>query len=320
MATKVEAAGIATAAGITTVLTSAAQFRRGAGGRTTSARSSRPPAPGGPPGCCGWPTPRRRGGGWCSTRARSTRSSTGASRCCRRASCRSRAASTTATRSTCATRPGDRVGRGLVNYDSAELPGLLGRDHPRPRPRARPRLRARGRPPRRPGPAVSDVHVRPMGAADAPAVLRIYQQGIDDGAATFEVAAPTWEQFDAGRLPDHRFVAVDGDRAQVVGWVAVVGRVRAPGVPGGGRALRLRRPARPRPGRRRRPAAGPGRRPPRRPGSGRSSPPSSPATRPAPGCTSASASGWSVAASGSPGWLGSGRTRCCSSAAAAVVG
>jgi L-amino acid N-acyltransferase YncA len=68
---------------------------------------------------------------------------------------------------------------------------------------------------------VSDVLIRAMGAADAPAVLRIYQQGIDDGAATFEVAPPPWEQFDAGRLPDHRFVAVDADSAQVVGWVAV---------------------------------------------------------------------------------------------------
>jgi phosphinothricin acetyltransferase len=60
-----------------------------------------------------------------------------------------------------------------------------------------------------------------MSPADGPAVLRIYQQGIDDGAATFEVAAPTWEQFHAGRLPDHRFVAVDGDPGDVVGWVAV---------------------------------------------------------------------------------------------------
>jgi phosphinothricin acetyltransferase len=60
-----------------------------------------------------------------------------------------------------------------------------------------------------------------MSAADAPAVLRIYQQGIDDGVATFEVAAPTWEQFDAGRLTDHRFVALDADGGQVVGWVAV---------------------------------------------------------------------------------------------------
>ena len=31
------------------------------------------------------------------------------------------------TRSTCATRPGGPVGRGLVNYDAVELPGLLGR-------------------------------------------------------------------------------------------------------------------------------------------------------------------------------------------------
>ena len=60
-----------------------------------------------------------------------------------------------------------------------------------------------------------------MSPADGPAVLRIYRQGIDDGAATFEVAAPSWAQFDAGRLPDHRFVAVDGQSAQVVGWVAV---------------------------------------------------------------------------------------------------
>jgi L-amino acid N-acyltransferase YncA len=68
---------------------------------------------------------------------------------------------------------------------------------------------------------VSAVLVRPMVAEDAPAVLRIYQEGIDDGSATFEVAAPTWQQFDAGRLPDHRFVAVGPDPAAVLGWVAV---------------------------------------------------------------------------------------------------
>ncbi|WP_238011936.1 GNAT family N-acetyltransferase [Dactylosporangium sp. AC04546] len=58
-----------------------------------------------------------------------------------------------------------------------------------------------------------------MSAADAPAVLAIYQQGLDTGMASFEVTAPTWEAFDAGRLPEHRFVAVvDG---AVAGWVAV---------------------------------------------------------------------------------------------------
>jgi L-amino acid N-acyltransferase YncA len=62
--------------------------------------------------------------------------------------------------------------------------------------------------------------IRPMRAADADAVLAIYQAGMDSGLASFESEAPTWAAFDAGKLPDHRFVAVDeGDR--VLGWVAV---------------------------------------------------------------------------------------------------
>jgi L-amino acid N-acyltransferase YncA len=61
--------------------------------------------------------------------------------------------------------------------------------------------------------------VRPMTAADADAVLRIYQAGLDTGLASFETVAPDWSVFDAGRLPRHRFVAVDS--GTVVGWVAV---------------------------------------------------------------------------------------------------
>jgi L-amino acid N-acyltransferase YncA len=62
--------------------------------------------------------------------------------------------------------------------------------------------------------------VRPMRAADAKAVLAIYQAGLDSGNASFEHTAPEWEAFDAARSPDHRFVAVDaGDT--VLGWVAV---------------------------------------------------------------------------------------------------
>ncbi|OLB76524.1 MAG: N-acetyltransferase [Actinobacteria bacterium 13_2_20CM_2_71_6] len=65
------------------------------------------------------------------------------------------------------------------------------------------------------------VAIRPMDAADAPAVLAIYQAGLDEGQASFETRAPDWPAFDAARLPGHRFVAVDpGDR--VLGWVAVV--------------------------------------------------------------------------------------------------
>jgi L-amino acid N-acyltransferase YncA len=62
--------------------------------------------------------------------------------------------------------------------------------------------------------------IRPMDAADAEAVLRIYQAGLDSGNASFEVTTPTWPAFDAAKLPDHRHVAVDAD-GTVLGWVAV---------------------------------------------------------------------------------------------------
>ncbi|MEV4620816.1 N-acetyltransferase family protein [Asanoa sp. NPDC049573] len=62
--------------------------------------------------------------------------------------------------------------------------------------------------------------IRPMDAADADAVLRIYQAGLDSGHASFEVTAPTWATFDAAKLPAHRHVAVGSD-GTVVGWVAV---------------------------------------------------------------------------------------------------
>lgn len=64
--------------------------------------------------------------------------------------------------------------------------------------------------------------VRPMTAADWPAVRAIYQAGMDGRNATFETAAPDWERWDAGHLADHRFVAVDGG-GRVVGWVAASG-------------------------------------------------------------------------------------------------
>lgn len=64
------------------------------------------------------------------------------------------------------------------------------------------------------------LSVRPMTPADADAVLRIYQAGIDGGDATFETQAPTWEQFDARRLPQHRLVAAD-PAGGILGWVSV---------------------------------------------------------------------------------------------------
>ncbi|OEV09001.1 GNAT family N-acetyltransferase [Streptomyces nanshensis] len=64
-------------------------------------------------------------------------------------------------------------------------------------------------------------------AEHAGEVLEIYQAGIDEGNATFETAAPAWEQFDAAKLPDHRFVALGtddgragaGGRPRVLGWI-----------------------------------------------------------------------------------------------------
>jgi L-amino acid N-acyltransferase YncA len=66
----------------------------------------------------------------------------------------------------------------------------------------------------------SDVTGDFMTAQHADQVLAIYQAGIDEGNSTFETAAPTWRAFDASKLPDHRFVAVDR-AGRVLGWVAV---------------------------------------------------------------------------------------------------
>jgi L-amino acid N-acyltransferase YncA len=59
-----------------------------------------------------------------------------------------------------------------------------------------------------------------MAASDAAEVLAIYQAGLDGGQASFETTAPTWAEFDTGRLPDHRLVAAGPD-GEVLGWIAV---------------------------------------------------------------------------------------------------
>jgi L-amino acid N-acyltransferase YncA len=58
----------------------------------------------------------------------------------------------------------------------------------------------------------------PLTVEHWPEVERIYRAGIATGHATFESEPPTWESFDASRLPAHRLVAVDGDA--VLGWAA----------------------------------------------------------------------------------------------------
>ncbi|MFG3255306.1 GNAT family N-acetyltransferase [Streptomyces sp. NPDC048172] len=59
-----------------------------------------------------------------------------------------------------------------------------------------------------------------MREADAQRVLELYRAGIEEGEATFETEAPSWEAFDTAKLALHRYVAVEEDSREVVGWVA----------------------------------------------------------------------------------------------------
>lgn len=58
-----------------------------------------------------------------------------------------------------------------------------------------------------------------MSGADWEQVRRIYAEGIATGHATFETAAPSWEQWDAGHLPHSRLVARAAE--EVKGWAAL---------------------------------------------------------------------------------------------------
>ncbi|MEV7245158.1 N-acetyltransferase family protein [Streptomyces sp. NPDC093248] len=69
------------------------------------------------------------------------------------------------------------------------------------------------------GSGLASAVIVPLKPEHAGRVLAIYQAGIDEGNATFETIAPTWEAFDAAKLPEHRFAALDADEA-VLGWVA----------------------------------------------------------------------------------------------------
>lgn len=62
------------------------------------------------------------------------------------------------------------------------------------------------------------VSILRLTAEHWPDVERIYAAGIATGHATFDTEPPTWQRFDAGKLPDQRLVAVS--TGNVVGWVA----------------------------------------------------------------------------------------------------
>ena len=67
-------------------------------------------------------------------------------------------------------------------------------------------------------PTLVQIEIRDLGPLDWPEVAAIYEDGIRSGNATFEVAPPSWEDWDAGHT-DIRLVAeVDGKTA---GWAAL---------------------------------------------------------------------------------------------------
>src|ERR671931_1791105 len=64
------------------------------------------------------------------------------------------------------------------------------------------------------------VEVRDLRPGDWPEVARIFREGIATGNATFETEVPSWDDWDAAHLAEHRFVAErDGC---VAGWIALL--------------------------------------------------------------------------------------------------
>jgi phosphinothricin acetyltransferase len=64
------------------------------------------------------------------------------------------------------------------------------------------------------------IVIEPMRPDQWPAVRAIYAEGIATGDGTFETEPPSWEEWDAAHLAEHRLVARNGE--DVVGWIAAV--------------------------------------------------------------------------------------------------
>ncbi len=56
-------------------------------------------------------------------------------------------------------------------------------------------------------------------AVNYPQVVRIYEQGIATGVATFETSAPTWNEWDKAHLPFGRISYWEGD--EMLGWASL---------------------------------------------------------------------------------------------------
>jgi len=61
--------------------------------------------------------------------------------------------------------------------------------------------------------------IEDMTEADWPAVRAIYEEGIATGLGTFETSAPSWDDWNAARLPHSRLVV--RDHGSVIAWAAL---------------------------------------------------------------------------------------------------
>ncbi len=127
MLTKLESVSIATGTGIPVVLTQAQHAAAALALRSPSGPGSPRRAGGRRAVGSGSRTPPARAAASCSTTARCGPCRAGAPRCCPPGSPRSRASSTPATRSSSVASDGRVVARGLVAFESRDIPDLLGR-------------------------------------------------------------------------------------------------------------------------------------------------------------------------------------------------
>jgi L-amino acid N-acyltransferase YncA len=63
------------------------------------------------------------------------------------------------------------------------------------------------------------IDIRDLRPDHWPEVARIYAEGIATGNATFETDVPSWREWDAAHLAEHRFVSVEV--GEVLGWISL---------------------------------------------------------------------------------------------------
>lgn len=62
--------------------------------------------------------------------------------------------------------------------------------------------------------------IRYMTPSDGPDVLRIYEEGINTGKATFESRTPSWDEWDHAHYWQSRLIA-ESPEGEVLGWAAL---------------------------------------------------------------------------------------------------